>query len=128
MNPKQHSDYTWPSAQKTVLESHGADDVAVMAQGPFAHLFSGVYEQVHGKYQRFIQVQAKTVSPTYQWARINYNTIQIVLYNTGSFRTAKLYSHIFLLTLENIPLVAHVAEYALCVGDYTTAPHCPYKL
>ena len=53
-NPEQHSDYTWPSAQKTVLESHGADDVAVMAQGPFAHLFSGVYEQVHGKYQRFI--------------------------------------------------------------------------
>ena len=75
-----------------------------MAQGPFAHLFSGVYEQVHGSYKSFIvQVQAET----------------------GSFWTNE--THIFSLTLKSIPLVAHVAEYALCLGDYKTAPHCPYN-
>lgn len=44
INMKQ-KDYKFPSAVPLTSETHGGDDVAVFASGPFAHLFTGVYEQ-----------------------------------------------------------------------------------
>uniref|UniRef100_D3TMW7 Alkaline phosphatase n=1 Tax=Glossina morsitans morsitans TaxID=37546 RepID=D3TMW7_GLOMM len=38
-------DYQFPSAVPLDSETHGGDDVGVFAKGPFAHLFTGVYEQ-----------------------------------------------------------------------------------
>ncbi|XP_001648006.2 alkaline phosphatase [Aedes aegypti] len=38
-------DYKFPSTVPLGLETHGGDDVAVFASGPWAHLFSGTYEQ-----------------------------------------------------------------------------------
>ena len=49
------------------IETHGAEDVPVFAQGPWAHLMTGTHEQV---------------------------------------------------------MVAHVMEFALCIGDYAEEPHC----
>ncbi|XP_041979177.1 membrane-bound alkaline phosphatase-like [Aricia agestis] len=37
--------YTYPSLVPTARETHGGEDVAVFAQGPWAHLFTGSYEQ-----------------------------------------------------------------------------------
>jgi len=48
-------------------ETHGAEDVPVYAEGPWAHLISGTHEQI---------------------------------------------------------MVAHVMEFAMCVGDYTEEEHC----
>ena len=39
------SNYTYPSLVPIARETHGGDDVAVFAKGPWAHLFSGNYEQ-----------------------------------------------------------------------------------
>ncbi|KAJ8936805.1 hypothetical protein NQ318_003050, partial [Aromia moschata] len=38
-------DYQFPSVSYRGSETHGADDVAIHANGPWAHLFSGVIEQ-----------------------------------------------------------------------------------
>lgn len=38
-------DFQFPTTVKKSSESHGGDDVAVFASGPYAHLFSGTYEQ-----------------------------------------------------------------------------------
>lgn len=38
-------DYAYPSLVPLDSESHGGEDVAVYARGPWAHLFSGNYEQ-----------------------------------------------------------------------------------
>ncbi|XP_049810196.1 membrane-bound alkaline phosphatase-like [Schistocerca nitens] len=38
-------DFQHPSAQPVFSETHGGDDVAVLARGPWGHLFVGVYEQ-----------------------------------------------------------------------------------
>ncbi|XP_063237764.1 membrane-bound alkaline phosphatase-like [Bacillus rossius redtenbacheri] len=38
-------DYEFPAMVPLRSETHGGDDVAVFARGPWAHLFSGVYEQ-----------------------------------------------------------------------------------
>lgn len=35
----------FPAAWPFEYETHGGDDVAVFASGPWSHLFSGVYEQ-----------------------------------------------------------------------------------
>uniref|UniRef100_A0A182J4L8 Alkaline phosphatase n=1 Tax=Anopheles atroparvus TaxID=41427 RepID=A0A182J4L8_ANOAO len=37
--------FAFPSTVPLGLETHGGDDVAVFASGPWAHLFSGTYEQ-----------------------------------------------------------------------------------
>ncbi|XP_045772643.1 membrane-bound alkaline phosphatase-like [Maniola jurtina] len=37
--------YTFPSMVPIARETHGGDDVAVFAKGPWAHLFTGNYEQ-----------------------------------------------------------------------------------
>lgn len=37
--------YAYPGMVPKDLETHGGDDVAVYARGPWAHLFSGNYEQ-----------------------------------------------------------------------------------
>ena len=41
----KHKSYQFPSTVPLESETHGGDDVAVFASGPFAHLFTGVYEQ-----------------------------------------------------------------------------------
>lgn len=38
-------DYMYPALVLKEWESHGGDDVAVFARGPWAHIFSGTYEQ-----------------------------------------------------------------------------------
>jgi len=38
-------DFTYPAAVPYEDETHGGDDVAVFAKGPWAHIFSGLYEQ-----------------------------------------------------------------------------------
>lgn len=35
----------FPATFEIDLETHGGEDVAVFAKGPFSHLFTGVYEQ-----------------------------------------------------------------------------------
>ncbi|XP_063825793.1 alkaline phosphatase-like [Ostrinia nubilalis] len=37
--------YTYPSLVPTPRETHGGEDVAVFARGPWSHIFSGNYEQ-----------------------------------------------------------------------------------
>ncbi|XP_065084494.1 alkaline phosphatase-like [Ochlerotatus camptorhynchus] len=37
--------FTFPAAVPYEDETHGGDDVAVFARGPYSHLFSGLYEQ-----------------------------------------------------------------------------------
>uniref|UniRef100_A0A6M2E0I5 alkaline phosphatase n=1 Tax=Xenopsylla cheopis TaxID=163159 RepID=A0A6M2E0I5_XENCH len=39
------ADYVAPATAPLYLETHGGDDVAVFANGPWAHLFTGTYEQ-----------------------------------------------------------------------------------
>lgn len=41
----QGNDFGFPAQYPLPLETHGGEDVGVFASGPFAHLFSGVYEQ-----------------------------------------------------------------------------------
>lgn len=41
----KHKNYKYPSTVPLESETHGGDDVAVFASGPFAHLLTGVYEQ-----------------------------------------------------------------------------------
>ncbi|KAM8704003.1 hypothetical protein ACLKA7_008602 [Drosophila subpalustris] len=41
----KNKDFMFPTAVPLESETHGGDDVAVFASGPFAQLFSGVYEQ-----------------------------------------------------------------------------------
>lgn len=38
-------DYIYPAMVPKDYETHGGDDVAVFASGPWSHLFSGNYEQ-----------------------------------------------------------------------------------
>uniref|UniRef100_A0A182PML8 alkaline phosphatase n=1 Tax=Anopheles epiroticus TaxID=199890 RepID=A0A182PML8_9DIPT len=38
-------DFTYPAAVPYEDETHGGDDVAVFAKGPWAHIFTGLYEQ-----------------------------------------------------------------------------------
>ncbi|XP_053669575.1 alkaline phosphatase-like [Anopheles marshallii] len=46
MRDRYHDpDFTYPAAVPYEDETHGGDDVAVFAQGPWAHIFSGLYEQ-----------------------------------------------------------------------------------
>ncbi|KAG6452853.1 alkaline phosphatase, tissue-nonspecific isozyme [Manduca sexta] len=40
-----HLNYTYPSLVPIVRETHGGEDVAVFAKGPWSHLFTGNYEQ-----------------------------------------------------------------------------------
>lgn len=40
-----HKNYQFPSMNPMSSETHGGDDVGVFAIGPWAHLFTGVYEQ-----------------------------------------------------------------------------------
>ncbi|KAJ8731165.1 hypothetical protein PYW07_004329 [Mythimna separata] len=40
-----HLNYTYPSLVPMPRETHGGEDVAVFAKGPWAHLFTGNYEQ-----------------------------------------------------------------------------------
>lgn len=44
-DPEKHSMLTWPSTVPLKSESHSAEDVALMASGPWAHLVRGVQEQ-----------------------------------------------------------------------------------
>lgn len=37
--------YTYPSTVPLKEATHGGDDVAVFASGPWAHIFTGTYEQ-----------------------------------------------------------------------------------
>lgn len=37
--------FTYPSTVPLATQTHGGDDVGVYATGPWAHLFTGVYEQ-----------------------------------------------------------------------------------
>lgn len=37
--------YRYPGLYKTVVETHGGDDVLIYAKGPWSHLFEGVMEQ-----------------------------------------------------------------------------------
>ena len=37
--------YKYPSMVPLTSETHGGDDVAIFARGPYAHLFTGVLEQ-----------------------------------------------------------------------------------
>jgi len=37
--------YQWPATIPRTKETHGADDVAIFAKGPWSHLFTGVMEQ-----------------------------------------------------------------------------------
>ncbi|KAJ6638233.1 Membrane-bound alkaline phosphatase [Pseudolycoriella hygida] len=39
------TDFKYPATVPLDMESHGGDDVAVFAVGPWAHLFTGTYEQ-----------------------------------------------------------------------------------
>lgn len=41
----KHKDYPFPTMVPLESETHGGDDVAVFAIGPYAHLFTGNYEQ-----------------------------------------------------------------------------------
>ncbi|KAH8276711.1 hypothetical protein KR044_003424, partial [Drosophila immigrans] len=41
----KNKDFKFPSAVPLESETHGGDDVAVFASGPYSHLFTGVYEQ-----------------------------------------------------------------------------------
>ncbi|EDV42009.2 uncharacterized protein Dana_GF17216 [Drosophila ananassae] len=41
----KNKDFMFPSTVPLESETHGGDDVAVFASGPYAQLFSGVYEQ-----------------------------------------------------------------------------------
>ncbi|XP_036338961.1 alkaline phosphatase-like [Rhagoletis pomonella] len=41
----KNKDYPFPSMVPLESETHGGDDVGVFASGPFAHLFTGNYEQ-----------------------------------------------------------------------------------
>ncbi|XP_026327668.1 membrane-bound alkaline phosphatase-like [Hyposmocoma kahamanoa] len=41
----KHVNYTYPSLVPLYRETHGGEDVAVFAKGPWSHLFSGNYEQ-----------------------------------------------------------------------------------
>lgn len=41
----KRKDYKFPTMVPLESETHGGDDVAVFASGPYAHLFTGVYEQ-----------------------------------------------------------------------------------
>lgn len=38
-------DFQYPSMIPMHFETHGGDDVAIYARGPYSHLFSGVLEQ-----------------------------------------------------------------------------------
>ncbi|PZC85796.1 alkaline phosphatase, tissue-nonspecific isozyme [Helicoverpa armigera] len=40
-----HINYTYPALVPIARETHGGEDVAVFARGPWAHLFTGNYEQ-----------------------------------------------------------------------------------
>ncbi|CAG9786913.1 unnamed protein product [Diatraea saccharalis] len=40
-----NANYSYPSLVPMVRETHGGEDVAVFANGPWAHIFSGNYEQ-----------------------------------------------------------------------------------
>ncbi|KAL0275004.1 UNVERIFIED_CONTAM: hypothetical protein PYX00_002998 [Menopon gallinae] len=42
---REHFKYVFPSAAPLSHETHGGDDVAVFARGPYSHIFSGSYEQ-----------------------------------------------------------------------------------
>lgn len=37
--------YLYPATIPVISETHGGEDVAVFANGPFGHLFTGAYEQ-----------------------------------------------------------------------------------
>lgn len=41
----QSVDLVFPSGAPVDSESHGGEDVAVFAKGPYSHLFRGVFEQ-----------------------------------------------------------------------------------
>lgn len=45
MDNMNSSNYTYPSLVPIARETHGGDDVAVFAKGPWSHIFSGNYEQ-----------------------------------------------------------------------------------
>lgn len=41
----RNKNYQYPSVLPLTHETHGGDDVAVFALGPWSHLFTGLYEQ-----------------------------------------------------------------------------------
>lgn len=45
LNFSDSVDYQYPSLVDLDSETHGGDDVMVFARGPWAHLFTGNYEQ-----------------------------------------------------------------------------------
>lgn len=40
-------DYRQQTAVPLTSETHGGEDVAIMAKGPYAHLFHGIHEQTY---------------------------------------------------------------------------------
>ncbi|XP_074039693.1 membrane-bound alkaline phosphatase-like [Leptinotarsa decemlineata] len=44
-NEMNEISFKWPSTSPLDSETHGADDVAIFARGPWAHLFTGVMEE-----------------------------------------------------------------------------------
>lgn len=47
LHPPESYDYMQQSAVPLASESHGGEDVAILAKGPMAYLFRGVQEQTY---------------------------------------------------------------------------------
>lgn len=55
------NNYTFPALVPRISETHGGDDVAVYASGPWSHLFSGNYEQ---NYIPIAEAYAASIGPS----------------------------------------------------------------
>eukprot|EP00058_Branchiostoma_floridae_P012712 XP_002598200.1 hypothetical protein BRAFLDRAFT_69534 [Branchiostoma floridae] len=86
-----HPDYLQQSAVPTVVESHGAEDVAIFADGPMAHLFHGVHEQNYiAHVMKYAACLGEYAEDCDREERVASGTAR------GSFSTAAVLSSIFL--------------------------------